>query len=109
MLTLGNKARLFLFKEPMDMRRSFEGLSAAIVQAFPNKLMSGAYFLFLNRRRNHIKILYWDDDGFAIWYKRLEKGTFSRKERSESLSRREFFMLLEGITPKRIQRRYTYI
>jgi transposase len=109
MLTIGNNARLFLFKEPMDMRKSFEGLSSAISQAFPDKLMTGAYFLFLNRRKDHLKILYWDQDGFAIWYKRLEKGTFAQKAISDSLTRKEFFMLLEGITPKRIQPRYTYI
>jgi transposase len=99
--------QLFLFKDPIDMRKSFEGLSAAITAAFPGKLMSGAYFLFLNRRQNCMKVLYWDIDGFVIWYKRLEKGTFSRKGVASSLTRKEFFMLLEGIIPKRLQPRYT--
>jgi transposase len=90
------------------MRKSFEGLSAAVEETFPGELLSGAFFIFLNRRRDHMKVLYWDADGFAIWSKRLEKGTFSRKENGESsISRREFLMLLEGITPKRLRMRYT--
>jgi transposase len=56
------------------MRKSFEGLSTLVDAAFPGKLLTGALFLFLNRRRNLIKILVWDGDGFAIWYKRLERG-----------------------------------
>jgi transposase len=55
-----------------------------------------------------MKILFWDGDGFVIWYKRLEKGTFSCKWGSEvTLDRRAFLMLLEGITPKRLQSRFS--
>lgn len=50
------------------MRKSFEGLSTLVDAAFPGTLLTGALFLFLNRRRNLIKILAWDGDGFAIWY-----------------------------------------
>jgi transposase len=55
-----------------------------------------------------MKVLFWDGDGFVIWYKRLEKGTFSCKWGSEAtLDRRAFLMLLEGITPKRLQSRFS--
>jgi hypothetical protein len=64
--------------------------------------------IFLNRYRDHMKVLFWDKDGFVIFYKRLEKGTFAWKwGDAKSLDRREFFMLLEGISPKRLQPRFS--
>jgi transposase len=86
------------------MRKSFEGLSALVEELFPGELLSGSFFIFLNRRRDHMKVLYWDQDGLVIWFKRLEKGTFSWKwGEAASLDRRSFLMLLEGITPKRLR------
>jgi transposase len=100
--------RIFLYDQAVDMRKSFEGLSRLIEGAFPEKLLTGALFLFLNRRRNLIKILYWEGDGFVIWYKRLEQGTFSGcfSGRHE-LSRQQFTMLLEGIVPQRLNKRFS--
>lgn len=108
MISVFGNARLFLYHLPTDMRKSFEGLGLLIEQAFPNELMTGSFFIFLNKRRDHMKVLYWDNDGFAIWYKRLEKGTFCKTALPASMSRREFVMLLEGITPKRLNRRYKH-
>ena len=76
MLTLPANARIFLCKDPINMRKSFEGLSTAVEQFFPGELFSGALFIFLNRNRTSMKVLFWDRDGFAIWYKRLERGSF---------------------------------
>src|SRR5271165_1203565 len=107
MLAFPGKARLFLFQKPTDMRKGYEGLSTIVNHAFEGELTSGAYFIFLNRQRNLMKVLYWDADGLAIWQKRLEKGHFAKnKHQNVMLERREFFMLLEGITPKRMQKRY---
>lgn len=107
MLAFPGKARLFLYQESTDMRKGFEGLSSIVNLAFSGELTSGAYFIFLNRQRNLMKVLYWDADGLAIWSKRLEKGHFAkRKDQNVILERREFFMLLEGITPRRLQKRY---
>ena len=90
------------------MRKSFEGLSQLIESAYPSKLLTGALFLFLNRRRNLIKILYWDGDGFVIWYKRLEQGTFSECFSGQAeLSRQQFTMLIEGIVPRRLNKRFS--
>lgn len=107
MITVAGNARLFLYQAPMDMRKSFEGLSLATEQTFPGELLTGAYFIFLNKRRNHIKVLYFDSDGLVIFYKRLEKGTFCRKNLPPSLKRREFIMLIEGITLKKLQPRFS--
>lgn len=89
------------------MRKSFNGLSALVVQAFDEPLTGGSFFLFVNRRRTMLKVLYWDQDGLAMWCKRLERGTFRvRWDGEPQLSRREFSMLLEGVTPRRMNKRY---
>jgi transposase len=79
--------RIFLYDQCVDMRKSFEGLSQLIEVSYPGNLLTGALFLFLNRRRNLIKILYWDGDGFVIWYKRLEQlgGPLSQDKIRSSL------------------------
>jgi len=108
MLTIPASARLFLCKAPVNMRKSFEGLGKIVDEMFPGELMSGSFFIFLNRRREHIKVLYWDGDGFAIWYKRLEKGTFGGKTVDPSFFvRRDFLMMLEGVIPKRLALRFS--
>ena len=107
MLTIPGNARLFLCQHPVSMRKSFEGLSALVEQLFPEELLTGALFIFLNRRRDHMKVLFWDNDGLVIWFKRLEKGTFKWKwEGKSQIDRRTFIMLLEGVIPKRLQTRY---
>ena len=101
MLTL--PVRIFLCKDPVNMRKSFEGLGAIIEQLFPGELLSGALFVFLNRQRNCMKALFWDRDGFAIWYKRLERGSFAVNVQNNTLDRRAFLMLLEGIVPQKLR------
>lgn len=107
MLALAGTARIFLYKEPTDLRKGFEGLSLAVENIFREEITSGAYFVFINKPRNRIKILYWDADGLAIWTKRLEKGTFSKKNLIQGqVDRRQFLILLEGITPRRLHKRH---
>jgi transposase len=107
MLALPSNAKIFMCKSIIDMRKGFEGLSAVVEAIFNEELTSGAYFAFLNRRRDRLKVLYWDLDGLAIWYKRLEKGSFPKQNaRGNIIERREFFMLLEGITPHYLHKRY---
>jgi transposase len=108
MLAFPANIRIFLCNHPMNMKKSFEGLSAAVEQLFPGELFTGAIFVFLNRRRDHLKILFWEGDGFAIYCKRLEQGTFLWKWGSHAvMDRKSFLMMLEGITPKRIQKRFS--
>lgn len=107
MLTIPGNARLFLCRHSVNLRKSFEGLSAIVEELFPGELLSGSLFIFLNRRKDHIKVLFWDGDGLVIWFKRLEKGTFTWKLGDQvSLNRRSFLLLLEGIIPERLQVRY---
>jgi transposase len=104
MLTL--PAKIFLYKEPISMHRSFEGLGHLVEKLFPGELLTGALFVFLNRQRNCIKTLSWDRDGFVIYYKRLERGSFRHNIQNNHLDSREFLMLLEGIEPKKVRPKF---
>ena len=109
MLSICGSSRIFLYMKPTDMRKSFRGLSA-LVYLHRGRPEDGAYYVFVNRRRTHLKVLYWDGDGLAQWYKRLERGRFvippSAGDRVE-LDRRELSMLLEGIVPLRTGPRFS--
>ena len=106
MLSIGTQ-RLFQYSGAVDLRRGFDGLSALVQEAFPGELLSGALFIFVNRRRNRMKVLCWDGDGLALYYKRLEQGTFRVSWNGHvELTRREFSMLMEGVVPRRLHRRY---
>lgn len=107
MLSITGNARIYLCKDPINMHMSFEGLSSLVLNIFREELISSTYFVFINRDRDRIKVLYWDTDGLAIWYKRLEKGTFPKQQIHECImERRDFFMMLEGIVPRRKYHRY---
>lgn len=102
MLTLPPHAVILLHRQPVDIRKSFNGLVGLVRSALHAEPVSPTFFVFLNKRHNKIKILYWDADGFAIWYKRLEKGTFhltlpTSDQQGVQLSRAQLAMLLEGI------------
>ena len=76
--------RVFLCTKPTDMRKGFDGLQGLVREFLEQDPLSGHLFLFLNRRRDRIKLLWWDRDGLVIWYKRLEAGTFQQLDPSTS-------------------------
>lgn len=94
------------------MRKGFAGLSGLVRQHIDHDLMSGDVFIFLNRRRDRIKLLMWDTTGFALYYKQLEVGTFelptAAKNGAAELLWSDLVMLLEGIEIKSIKRRKRY-
>jgi len=77
MLTLSALVRVFVARGAMDLRRSFDRLSAQVQEVLRQDPLSGHVFLFFNRRRNRVKLLVWERDGFWLLYKRLEAGTFA--------------------------------
>lgn len=88
--------RVYLYGEASDMRWSFERLSSIAQQTLQKDPLSGNLFMFLNRRRDSMKVLYFEAGGYCIWYKRLESGTFSVLEREE-ISYPELLCLLDGL------------
>jgi transposase len=76
MIGLAQGLKVFACTQPTDMRRSFDGLCGLTTELLKADPQSGHLFLFRNRNRDRLKILYWDRDGLAIWYKRLEQGTY---------------------------------
>ena len=107
-LAIAAAQRVFVYGAACDMRRSFDRLAAMVEHELKRDPMRGDLYLFVNRRRTMLKILYWDGDGFAIWFKRLERGRF-RLADVEELDRVELSLLLEGAVAKELRRlpRYT--
>jgi transposase len=106
-LSLASTLRIFLAVEPADMRKGFDGLAQLVRERIAEEPLSGHLFVFRNRRRDRVKILYWDRDGFALWYKRLEKGSFRFPEAKGSrveVTPAEMAAVLEGIDLSRARR-----
>ena len=110
--------KIFLCTQPTDMRRSFDGLSGMVQSIMKLDPLSGHLFVFRNRSRDSIKILYWDRDGLALWYKRLEEGTFQFPTDSNNskdtatvsaeISESDLNLLLSGIDLQSVKRRKRY-
>jgi transposase len=113
MLNLPPAVRIFLCVEPADMRRSFDGLSTMAEHIVRVSPFSGHLFVFRNKRADRVKILYWDRSGFAIWYKRLEKGCFqfpcSDSKDCLEVEAMELAMLLEGIDLRDTRQRTRFV
>jgi transposase len=106
-LSLPSPLRIFLAASPADMRKGFDGLSLLVREVIAEDPLSGHRFVFRNRRRDRVKVLYWDRDGFALWYKRLEKGTFRFPEAEGGrveVTPAEMAAVLEGIDLSRARR-----
>jgi transposase len=104
--------RIFLAVPPADMRRGFDGLAALTTSVIGENPLSGHLFVFCNRRRDRIKILYWDRDGYALWMKRLQRGVFRFPapvaDRVE-LTSAEMAAILEGIDLSRARRQRRFV
>ena len=114
MLSLSPSVRILLCLTPVDCRKSFDGLAALVRQALGDDPLTGHWFVFRNRRGDRLKILAWEQDGWAIWYKRLEEGVFRFPEARDATNPRreiraaELAMLLDGVVLEKVQRRPRY-
>src|SRR5215467_12874552 len=105
--------RVYLAATPCDMRRSFDGLHALVSAVMQLDAFAGHLFVFSNRRRDRVKILYWDRDGFAVWAKRLEEGTYAMPFTDDGgvrheITAQELGALLSGIDLSQAERRKRY-
>ena len=124
MIALTGSLRVFVCTQPADMRRSFDGLCGMAQELMQQDPLSGHLFLFRNRHRDRLKILYWDRDGLAIWYKRLEQGTWQfptdvkrddpvqrdhgqtgQQVAAAEITREELSLLLDGIDLRGVAKR----
>jgi transposase len=113
MLALSKAQRYFVYRKGADMRKGFYGLCGLVRSEFLQNPLSGDVFIFFNYRRNRIKHLHWQGDGFAVFYKRLERGTyelpvFSSETNSAEISSQQLLLILEGISLLSIKRRVRY-
>lgn len=111
MLSLPQAVKIYLCRKPADMRKSFDGLAAMTTEVIEEDPLSGHLFVFRNRRSDRVKILYWDRDGYAVWAKRLEEGTFRFPEDGEGgavVTPTELAMMLGGVEVTRVHRHKRY-
>src|SRR5262245_16375182 len=104
MIALPPQIRVFLYRLPTDMRKSFHGLIALTESALKQDPLSGSLFVFFNRRRDRIKILYWGQTGFCIWYQELQQGTYQlpaedvlEAPETVEVTRSQLSLILDGI------------
>ena len=113
MLSQPTSASIYLCVQPVDLRKSFDGLGGLVETVFRRSLLDGHLFLFLNKRCDRLKALWWDQDGLVIWYKRLERGSFEMPRFSEGdadlvLDATDLAMLLGGVSLATARRRKRY-
>jgi transposase len=105
-MILSSSVRAYVCIEPVDMRKQIDGLAQMVESVFSVDVFSGQVFVFLGKRRNKVKLLWWDRHGFFLLYKRLERGVFPRPEElaRDGLSMAELMAFLEGIDLSRARR-----
>ena len=114
MIRLPASVRVYLCLSACDMRKSFDGLHTLVREHLELDAFGGHLFVFTSRRRDRVKILYWDRDGFAVWSKRLEEGTYAiplgdgSDERRREITAQELGALLSGIDLTQATRRKRY-
>lgn len=113
MLSLALPGRVFVCVTPTDMRKSFDGLSAVVRDHLKQDPLAGDLFVFRNKRGDRLKLLYWDEDGLAVWAKRLEQGTFQfpasdAPDDAVEVKATELALILGGIDLDSVERRKRY-
>jgi len=114
MFSLNSALSYFLYRNPTHMLNSFDGLSGLVQNELGRDPLSGEVFIFLNKRRNQVKLLRWEQGGFILYYKRLETGTFElprwdNDSESCSMEWSTLVLMIEGISLKNIQKRKRFI
>lgn len=110
MFALTASQRFFLYRQPVDMRKSFDALSGIVSEGMSKDVLSGDVYIFVGKSRDKIKLLVWEKAGFVLYYKRLESGTFHLpKTQDDSLSYSELCLLIEGMEVEVTHRHKRYV
>ena len=112
MLSWPPSVRIFLAAGPADMRRGFDGLARMTIEVIKQDPLSGSLFVFRNRRGDRLKILYWLGDGYALWHRRLERGTFrfpTCDGDAAEIRGADLAMILDGVDLDSVRRRPRYV
>jgi transposase len=109
MLSVPHAVKVFLAVAPTDMRKNHDGLAALVEHVLEGDPLSGHLFVFRNRRADRVKLLCWDGDGYAVWYKRLENGMYRFPQAAEETTKltvtsAELAMLLDGVDLASVRR-----
>ncbi|MBW2496614.1 MAG: IS66 family insertion sequence element accessory protein TnpB [Deltaproteobacteria bacterium] len=115
MLSVSSQTRIFLAREPVDMRKSFHGLIGLTESVLEQDPLSGHLFVFINRRRDRIKLLYWGGTGFCIWYQHLEEGGYQLpdlatvdEQKGIEITSSQLSLILDGIDLSSVRQRRRY-
>jgi transposase len=114
MISFSPLLKIYLHREPVDMRKSYDGLFGIVKNDLAMDVRSGGLFMFINLRRNRVKLMYWDKDGIAIWQKRLEQGSLQHPQPTGNVKHleidaSELNLLLSGIDLASVKRRKRYV
>lgn len=107
MLHLSTSCKYYLYNGKADMRKGFDSLSGIVTSHMQGDLLSGAVFIFLNKKRNQVKLLLWEGDGLALYHKRLEKGTYELPLQEGdlsciTLSAQQLQFILQGVSLQKV-------
>ena len=114
MLSLNSSYRYYLYRDYTDLRKGFDSLSGIVRNELSSNPMSGAIFIFFNKRRNQVKLLHWEGDGFSIYFKRLERGTYELPEfkieaQKVEITSQSLMLILQGISLRSVKQRTRYV
>lgn len=105
--------KYYLYRSPTDMRKGFDSLCGIVTSELRMNVLSGSVFIFINKKRGQVKLLLWEGDGFAIYYKRLEKGTYELPATNDNtnniaISNEALQYILQGVFLKSVRKRKRY-
>jgi transposase len=111
MLHLSASCTYYFYQHAVDMRKGFDSLSGLVSQYMQLDVLSGSIFIFINKKRNQVKLLHWEGDGFALYYKRLEQGTYELPvlaNNSGNITAQQLQLILQGIQLRSIKMKKRY-